>query len=569
MMSPMCNNNMLPGSGPGPMNSGLPGPMGSNQVGMMHGAMPPMKCQSQPSSMDMMADSPNPNPMLSNSVLPPPIGNYPEDQFPLSPQASLAGNLMHPSESCGQFLYTRPEAVAHRSQPAQQAHTHLATSKSKSFCWYVVDLKRSLAVLAGAMSDLVHPVCWHHFRFVAGVKIPDENLTPTQRLRREDKLAALRKIGEMLERGNHHQSSPHHPINSELPPSTHNPPISVDEISSVLSGDNNGSGGEPTDVPLQKTTNAPGGPPTTPGDWQNMPSFFDERGGKRVSDVGNMNRCGSRSQGPPPPYHQTTRSASVPIAIPSPNPNSPGNATSNLSLPSPRTCSGLNSPASKQGPGPSPTTNQMNTSIDSPGQSHGRGLNISNPGTPVSSSMHLSPNSKQKEGKMCTGPMSNEFSPAASGQQSPGNWFFGWNPWGILCSRERRVSCSEKWCLPKLNNNRLKVDKMLSYDLVTFVMEWHFGDHCRSSWDDTPDLLVIQAASCCLDLNRGGFLLPRSWMRIKIKEAKEKEIDSCYLSHRKLSRSYISISLTYQAGRYLPLCFFVTVCLPGLGYGIS
>jgi len=38
-------------------------------------------------------------------------------------------------------------------------------------------------------------------------------------------------------------------------------------------------------------------------------------------------------QGPPPPYHSTQRSASVPIATQSPNPSSPNN----LSLPSPRT----------------------------------------------------------------------------------------------------------------------------------------------------------------------------------------------------------------------------------------
>lgn len=42
-------------------------------------------------------------------------------------------------------------------------------------------------------------------------------------------------------------------------------------------------------------------------------------------------------QGPPPPYHTTQRSASVPITTQSPNPTSPNNPTSNLSLPSPRT----------------------------------------------------------------------------------------------------------------------------------------------------------------------------------------------------------------------------------------
>lgn len=240
---------------------------------------------------------------------------------------------------------------------------------------------------------------------VTGKKVPDENLTPEQKLHRKEQLATLRKISEILLPENHQQSASHHPINSEMPqPSVHNQ-ISVDDISSALTGTDTGDMSN-----MQKTVPNPSHP-----DWQKMQPFFDDR--KRKSDVANMGRCGPRSQGPPPPYHQTTRSASVPIAIPSPNPNSPGNATSNLSLPSPRTCSGLNSPASKQGPGPSPNANQLNTSIESP--NHRSGVNISNPGTPVSSSMHLSPNSK-KDSKMCGGPLSNEFSPATSGQQSPG-----------------------------------------------------------------------------------------------------------------------------------------------------
>ncbi|XP_065215204.1 protein BCL9 homolog isoform X2 [Planococcus citri] len=390
MMSPMCNNNVMPGSGPpgGPMqpqmNPVLPGQMGPNTGPMMHGVgMPPMKCPSQPSSMDMMAgDSNTSNQLLSNNVLPN-LGNFTDDQLPLSPQTSLIG-----------------------------------------------------------------------------VKVPDENLTPEQKMHRKEQLETLRKLGEMLLPEAHHQqqqqqqaqgsgpgqpqSTPHHGMPSDMQPSVHNQ-LSADDISSVLGGPGPKSGPGPGGVPTSTPPGGavpPGGPGSGPGgmdpgdmsnlqktvsnpsaaahaDWQKMQPFFDDRKRKATGDVA-MGRCGStsgpRSQGPPPPYHQTTRSASVPIAIPSPNPNSPGNATSNLSLPSPRTCSGLNSPASKQGPGPSPTTNQLNTSIESP--SH-RGMNISNPGTPVSSTMHLSPNSKQKEAKMCGGPLSNEFSPATSGQQSP------------------------------------------------------------------------------------------------------------------------------------------------------
>lgn len=119
---------------------------------------------------------------------------------------------------------------------------------------------------------------------------------------------------------------------------------------------------------------------------------------------------GSRAQGPPPPYHQTQRSASVPIATQSPNPSSPNNPTSNLSLPSPRAGgSAINSPAEPGrqqtsfkhiGPGQSPSS-----IVDSPvGTCSGSGLaatqrtinnNSSNPSTPVSS--HLSPNASLKE----------------------------------------------------------------------------------------------------------------------------------------------------------------------------
>jgi hypothetical protein len=131
------------------------------------------------------------------------------------------------------------------------------------------------------------------------------------------------------------------------------------------------------------------------------------------SGGGNSGGGGPRSQGPPPPYHQTTRSASVPIAIQSPNPSSPNNPTSNLSLPSPRPSSGLNSPAdcnrqfqlggsggtgagqrsaggSGAGSGSGHLPGQSPTSQDSPNPAvigataTATRLNHSNPGTPVS-----------------------------------------------------------------------------------------------------------------------------------------------------------------------------------------
>ncbi|XP_022217425.2 protein BCL9 homolog [Drosophila obscura] len=100
--------------------------------------------------------------------------------------------------------------------------------------------------------------------------------------------------------------------------------------------------------------------------------FFEERlkGGKARPGAGpsgppvaqphqqsaGSNQVRNSLQGPPPPYHSTQRSASVPIATQSPNPSSPNN----LSLPSPRTTGaalGLpaNSP-SMDGPGSVPVS---------------------------------------------------------------------------------------------------------------------------------------------------------------------------------------------------------------------
>lgn len=115
-------------------------------------------------------------------------------------------------------------------------------------------------------------------------------------------------------------------------------------------------------------------------------------------------------QGPPPPYHPTQRSASVPIATQSPNPSSPNN----LSLPSPRTAGALGLPSNSPSMELSATSTSGNTSttsamnaggstskncfqIDngSPSSRHrGNSTNVmnhqlnSNPSTPLS---HLSP----------------------------------------------------------------------------------------------------------------------------------------------------------------------------------
>lgn len=195
-----------------------------------------------------------------------------------------------------------------------------------------------------------------------------------------------------------------------------------------------GGGNGPNMMMMQKGMNpmgAPGG--NMHMDWNKMQQqqqYYDENkrkgppiGGMEMPPMNDMNRMGPMGrnmgpnmrlpqQGPPPPYHQTPRSASVPIATQSPNPNSPNNPTSNLSLPSPRGgCnSTLNSPAAgdpsrmnpqqfkHMNPRQSPTT----SSQDSPAGPMGRQINHSNPSTPISS--HLSPSASLKDLEMSTNP---------------------------------------------------------------------------------------------------------------------------------------------------------------------
>lgn len=236
-----------------------------------------------------------------------------------------------------------------------------------------------------------------------GVQVPDENLTPQQRQHREERLASIRKMHQLL-----------------FPESQ-----------------NEGAAGPPEGMPGMSPGGAtplggpgpgvapPGQPPVTAQmEWQKLQTqFYDDRTKIKTQPQPGINpSCGSivpvgpvsgsgpqppvsgaappttrggpglgpRLQGPPPPYHQTQRSASVPIALQSPNPTSPNNPTSNLSLPSPRASSALNSPADPNRPFGSLTrhmsTGQSPTSQDSPSAPR---LNHSNPSTPLSS--HLSP----------------------------------------------------------------------------------------------------------------------------------------------------------------------------------
>lgn len=238
---------------------------------------------------------------------------------------------------------------------------------------------------------------------ISRVKIPDEDLTPQQRQHREEQLATLRKMHELFFSRENQSNMSQNPNGGPMP--------NMGDPNQMPGVSQGGGGAQRMDDMLNSMGDS---------DWQKMQiPFFDERVKKENTQhtpdnsngpgTGNTNNSKARggaknqkSQGPPPPYHQATRSASVPVAIPSPGPGSPNNPTSNLSLPSPRTCSalGLNSPDSRQSPSAS------HSNLDSPLPS--RSLNLSNNGSPVSNKTHPSPSTK----KDLSSALSNEFSPA-------------------------------------------------------------------------------------------------------------------------------------------------------------
>lgn len=142
---------------------------------------------------------------------------------------------------------------------------------------------------------------------------------------------------------------------------------------------------------------------------KNLPNNAVLRSNINNGGVNVLSQNSRQSQGPPPPYHPTQRSASVPIATQSPNPSSPNNPTSNLSLPSPRTSGTLsipsNSPnfdaAQTNGPAGNPSSNSNNaasvvgrqdeaSSATNSNENRNRNSHNfnSNPSTPIS---HTSP----------------------------------------------------------------------------------------------------------------------------------------------------------------------------------
>lgn len=211
-----------------------------------------------------------------------------------------------------------------------------------------------------------------------GVKVPDENLTPQQRQHREEQLATIRKMQQMLFPENQAAENQGGEGNLDMQQQQQQQPTQQQQHGMMHNSQQQGPPGPPISAHME---------------WQKLQhQFYEDRnkvkpGAPPVPRVGPG--TGPRLQGPPPPYHQTPRSASVPIALQSPSPASPNNPTSNLSLPSPRASSAMNSPADPNRPftlNRHMSTGQSPTSQDSPTAPR---LNHSNPGTPVSS--HLSP----------------------------------------------------------------------------------------------------------------------------------------------------------------------------------
>ncbi|CAG2056815.1 unnamed protein product [Timema podura] len=233
----------------------------------------------------------------------------------------------------------------------------------------------------GMLTDMVGSPSMNLQPSLTGVKVPDENLTPQQRQHREEQLATIRKMQQMLF-PEHHSSLPEGGtmcqqqemlIHNMGPMMNMNPALGpnggmMNQKNLVMGGMGGPNPITPTSVAAQI-------------EWQKLQhQFYEDRKKKGPSSVGMVgSSCsqslgspagssvvaagqpmgmgprgsgcmGPRTQGPPPPYHQTTRSASVPTAMPSPSPSSPNNPTSNLSLPSPRATSALNSPADPNRP---------------------------------------------------------------------------------------------------------------------------------------------------------------------------------------------------------------------------
>lgn len=245
---------------------------------------------------------------------------------------------------------------------------------------------------------------------LTGVKIPDENLTPQQRQHREEQLAMIRKMQQLLFPDQHHeqQQSPsnitsmHNMLNqsaqsrfqgNEMCPQSgidisypHHACLNEQEHRHLCA--DNGMFPSPGLISSSQHQNMPPSSVSAQLEWQKLQhQFYEERRKKHLNtqnpvipvsgspsqptvnspspSIGMSPRLpGPPPPPPPPPYHQTPCST-----LSSPHPASPN--PSSLSLSSPRMASGLPSPAetSRQFSHPTPPGPRMSQS--SPGNSAG------------------------------------------------------------------------------------------------------------------------------------------------------------------------------------------------------
>lgn len=139
-----------------------------------------------------------------------------------------------------------------------------------------------------------------------GVKVPDENLTPQQRQHREEQLATIRKMQQMLFPENQSIEGSGS-ADQNMPPVTAQ--VEWQKLQHQFYDDRKGKPGSGPVVPVGPVS---GGSAAVSCGTGTM--------GANVPGGGSVNRSGPgpRLQGPPPPYHQTPRSASVPIALQTP-----------------------------------------------------------------------------------------------------------------------------------------------------------------------------------------------------------------------------------------------------------
>uniref|UniRef100_A0A8D8PVR7 Protein BCL9 homolog n=1 Tax=Cacopsylla melanoneura TaxID=428564 RepID=A0A8D8PVR7_9HEMI len=389
-------------SGPGgPMHSGPGGPMHSGPGGP--GSMGPGNMNSGPgcipSGMNSGPDGMNSgppgsggmNPCMGNPRMPWNQGNMPMENFMMDSCGNNMGpgGPMKPGGPQGHMIGGPNQFMMNRAPNPNNAPNNSNSNNSNM-----------IPSLDDFNDDALE---FNQHASLSRVKVPDEDLTPQQRQHREEQLATLRKMHELLFSRENQPNMPQNP-NGGPNQNMGDPSASQGQMmpgAPPTSTASSGGGASRMDDMLNSLGDS---------DWQKMQiPFFDERNkkdgpGTPENNKGRGGAKNQKSQGPPPPYHQATRSASVPVstAVPSPGPGSPNNPTSNLSLPSPRTCSalGLNSPDSRQ----SPSASHSNLGSPLPPRSH----NPSNNGSPVSNKTHPSPSTK----KDLSSALSNEFSPA-------------------------------------------------------------------------------------------------------------------------------------------------------------